>query len=429
MEALTGIIPRWLAEWFKVYLVPLLKAEGRNVAGIIFKGVADTLLFIGLPLTISVGSQMVWNARYNLAPQHQEQVRKWASISSLVAYAEDVPAAVPLVLWYKEAGMREENPANCEGIMGFYTAVQTGAMPCFPPGPIPPEEVVRQLRLGARTFKAYCPEIRYTTYDPALLKRCYLYYNAGPRSRMNPDDSAYVMNGYDAAHQNMVHTDITGRATRLKALGAWPVHLAIQAQLAHQRQEVGVPRFLSGPALLLQEGLDRLWARRAESPAEEGATTEYDVSLLPRCRSRQDVECVVPPRYEGETSLQPLISPVMLRPDNSAEVTCGLLPGVELVTPKRSLVLAPLAGALTRYTDASGQLAVHIENDEWSVWLTGLRSYVRAPGTVEAGTPVGAIGGSGTTTAGVRYSVYDKVANNFVDPVGYLPAGSCPASE
>ncbi|HRU95689.1 MAG TPA: hypothetical protein P5195_10705, partial [Anaerolineae bacterium] len=71
-------------------------------------------------------------------------------------------------------------------------------------------------------------------------------------------------------------------------------------------------------------------------------------------------------------------------------------------------------------------LAVLIENDEWSVWLLGLRSYIAAPGPVTAGTIVGAVSGAKSDWPAVHYAVYDKRQAAFVDPVGFLPVGACP---
>ncbi|MGC9395552.1 MAG: hypothetical protein ACP5J4_11925, partial [Anaerolineae bacterium] len=258
MEWITGLLPGWLVEWFRIYIAPFLKVQIRVMARAMLSGITDTLLFISLPLVISFGSQAVWSSRYQLTMTQQTQLERWGSVAQLIAYMEDVPPVVPLVLWYKENGMREENPNNCEGIMGLYSAVTSGALPCFPPGPISASEVARQLRMGTHVFKNYCPDISYTTTDPKLIQKCYLYYNAGPRSRTAPDNSAYVMNGYDAAHQNMILTDIQGRQHRLTALGAWPTHIAMQMQLA-QWHTTGMPPAVLAPAMLVQELIDKIW--------------------------------------------------------------------------------------------------------------------------------------------------------------------------
>jgi hypothetical protein len=422
MEALGHLIPEWLLEWLKVYFVPFIKVEGRKLLLTMFKGVADVLLFIGLPLSISIGSQAVWNTRYNLAPTQQEQVARWAGVANLIAYIEDVPPVVPLVLWYKEGGMRAENPLNCEGIMGLYTAVNTGALPCFPPGTVSPEDVAYQLQLGARTFKSYCPEISYTTTAPAILQRCYLYYNAGPHTRTDPDRSAYVMNEYDTAHSNMLHTDIQGRSYRLKALGAWPVHLAMQTQIAQSQETATMPPFLLAPALLAQEKLDEWWASKIEDPLP---STDSETSLT-TCGAIKEAECLVTAHTSGDSLLRPALSPLMEPLVAIEEVTCSIIPSMALSSQKSSLVLAPASGSLTRYTDEDGHLAIQIENEEWSIWLMGLRSYVTTPGSVEAGQPVGAIGGVDSQTPAVHYAIYDKKNAGFVDPVAFLPTGACP---
>ncbi len=421
MEAwLSQYLPSWLLEWIKVYVVPFIKVQGRNFLLALSKGVVDTLLFLGVPLLVSLGSQAVWNGRYDLLPEQQVTVEEWAGVSSLIAYLEDVPPVVPLVLWYKEGGLRAENPANCEGIMGLYTAVNRGDVPCFPPGPISAEEVAEQLRMGTHVFKEYCPDIHYTTTDPEIIKRCYLYYNAGPRTRMDPDDSAYVMNGYDAAHQNMLHTDVSGRTTRIKALGAWPVHLAIEAQIAQMGEEDGTPPFLRAPLMLAQEGLDRLWTVRVQGEATAPAAQES----APRCRHPLMESCLVAPP-SGKDTLRPALSPILLPPAQPAQVRCTLLPGVDLVTAEDSLVIAPMEGYLHRYSDEFGHLAVRIENEAWSVWLTGLRSYIAAEGKVTAGQPIAVVAGDHP----LHYAILSQIAGGFVDPIALLPEGFCPPSQ
>ncbi len=422
MDALLAYIPVWLKEWLQVYLVPFFKIELRKWLFVAFRGVLDTLLFLGLPVALSFGAHVVWNERYQLTPAQQEQVARWASVADVIAYIEDVPPVVPLVLWYKEAGLRAENPANCEGIMGLYTAVRRGELPCFQPGPITPQEVAYQLQLGARTFKRYCPEIHYTSTDSELLKLCYLRYNAGPNARSDPNASAYVMNGYDEAHQNMVHRDIQGREYRMQSLGAWPVTLAIQAQLqlSYQRPSRWPPLVIE-PLALIQEGADRVWLVR-EKPAVD-ITAGQDVA---RCREARVESCFALPHADGDPALRPALHPLVVTSVQSSALQCGLISGVELIPATTSAVIAPMSGTLTRYTDAQGHLAIQIENAEWRVWLGGLRSYVTVPGTVEAGQPVGVAGGAGSETPGVYYAVYDRVNGAYVDPISFLPFGTCP---
>ncbi len=422
MDALLAYLPVWLKEWLQVYLVPFLKLEVRKLLLVAFQGVLDTLLFLGLPVALSMGAHAVWQGRYQLTPAQQEQVARWASISDLIAYMEDIPPVVPLVLWYKEAGLRAENPANCEGIMGLYTAVRRGELPCFPPGPITPQEIAYQLQLGARTFKSYCPDIHYTTTDSELLKLCYLRYNAGPNAGGDPNASAYVMNGYDEAHQNMIHRDIQGREYRMQSLGAWPVTLAIQAQLqlSYQRP-YELPGFIIEPVALVQEGADRVWVVQ-EKPA---VTLAAEPTFAP-CREARVESCFAAPHTDGDPSLRPALNPLVVTMAKSSEPRCGLIAGVELMPYKTSVVVAPMSGTLTRYTDAQGHLAVQIENAEWRVWLGGLRSYVTAPGEVDAGQAIGVVGGAESNTPAVYYAVYDRVSGQYVDPLHFVPRGTCP---
>ena len=428
MEWLTQLLPGWLLEWLQIYVAPFFKLQMRALLRALMWGVTETIVFIGLPITLSIGSQAVWNARYQLSMAQQEQVEAWASISRLIAYIEDVPPVVPLVLWFKEGGVSAENPNNCEGIMGLHTAVTTGALPCFPAGPVTPREIAYQLQLGTRTFKEYCPEITYTTTDPTVIKRCYLRYNAGPASQSDPNQSAYVMNGYDAKHQNMILTDVRGQQYRMTALGAWPAHIAIQTQLA-QRQQPAAPAALLAPAMLIQEFLDKVWVLREDMPAPTADVVLDPEAEAQMCRVPEVRDCFIEPHTQGDAALRPAESPLLIAPVESGELACGLLPGVDLIPPKPSVALAPMLGDLTRYADGMGHLAVQIENEEWTVWVTGLRSYIAAQGKIEVGHPIGAIGGAESRTPSVHYAIYDKINAGFVDPLSFVPADMCPPAD
>lgn len=426
MEFLASLVPNWLIEWLRIYALPFFKLQFRVILRALFLGVTDTILFISLPITITIGSQNVWNARYHLTTTQQAQIEHWANTAQMIAYVEDVPPVVPLVLWYKEGGLQALNPDNCEGIMGLYTAVSSGEIPCFSPGEIDAREIIEQLHLGARTFKEHCPEISYTTVNPNVIKRCYLAYNAGPNSRTPPNSSAYVMNGYDDQHQNMIHTDIQGRQYKLTALGAWPTHISMQAQLA-QSGKASAPMFILAPAMLAQELIDKVWTSQADRKRPS------DVVLTPNatptmCRASKVFECFITPYTSGDANLHPRLSPLQIGPLQSSALTCGLLPGLDLTPPKQSVVLAPMPGYLTRYTDSKGHLAVQIENAEWTVWITGMRSYTAPEGDLEAGKTIGVIGGADSQTPAIHYTVYDKTNDGFVDGLSFVPATACPAS-
>lgn len=422
MEALLGLLPPWLKQWIQIYLVPLLKLQARRLLIVTLRGGIETLLFLTIPAAFLIGSHAVWSNRYALTVAQQEQVTQWASVSATVARLEDVPPVVPLVLWYKERGLQASNPNNCEGIMGLHTAVTSGRAPCFRPGPITAREIVRQLRLGARIFKEHCPEVHYETTDPELLKRCYLYYNAGRGTRLTPDSSGYVMNGYDAAHQNMYHVSERGEVVRLQSLGAWPAHLTMQTQLAHTTP-VGGLSLLRAPGLVLQEFFDRL--------RTTGMTTPRAIAELasaPRCREPLVEGCFVSPHEGGTPLLRPVAGPLLSPVRRASEPVCGSLPGIELEPSAASIIVAPTSGQLVPYADQWGYLAVRIENQEWIIWLAGLRSYTVSSGLVEAGQPIGAIGGPEDPTSILHYTIFDKVNNGFVDPVAFLPVENCPLS-
>lgn len=410
-------LPPWLKEWGKVYLLPSLQTEARLLLRRLIQGLLDTFLLFTIPTAMMAGSEKLWENRYRLSPSQQETVIRWAQVSEAIAFLEDVSPVTPLVLWYKEAGLQAVNPDNCEGIMGLYSAVRSGRLPCFPPGPIDDAEVARQLRIGAAIFKEHCPEVHYTTTDPEILKRCYLYYNAGRNTRQHPDRSGYVMNGYDAAHQNMLHRTASGQVVRLQALGAWPVHLAIQAQLA-QHPTLTRPSLLLSVGRTWREGLDRIWA---------WATPPRSISPLPI----YDLPCISPAvggcfvaAHTGEwPELRPRIS-TTIPVQKVGEALCGLFPGATLETDRLTFLTAPMPGRLARYADQWGGLTVQIENDEWIVWVSGLRSIIRATGEVKTGQWLGTVGGSGKV---FHIAVYDKMRYGFVDPRPFLNQPTCPA--
>ncbi|MCX8067766.1 MAG: LysM peptidoglycan-binding domain-containing protein [Anaerolineae bacterium] len=420
MNSWAAWIPPWLQEWARQYLVPFLQIQLRHLLWVFLQGVLETFLLFALPTAAVVGSQKVWEGRYRLTPAQQETVARWAQVADAIARLEDVPSVTPLVLWYKENGLRAVNPDNCEGIMGLYSAVRSGRLPCFPPGPIDDAEVARQLRLGARIFKEHCPEVRYSTTDPETLKRCYLYYNAGRNTRLDPDQSGYVMNGYDAAHQNMPHRTASGRVVRLQALGAWPVHLAIQAQL-NRNPSPDLPSPFLPVVRLLQEGWDRLWAWAAP-PAWVHPRPAANSSCFPR----RVGECFVSPHERGQDDLAPV-----LRPDAPVrwvgELACGPFPGAAMATERAALLPAPMPGRLARYTDQWGDLTLQIDNDEWTLWVSGLRSAVNERAEVRAGEPLGTIGGGRERPFYV--ALYDKVAGGYVDPRPFLAQRPCPETD
>lgn len=420
MELWPTWLPPWLKEWSKVYLLPFLRTGARLLLWRLIQGLLDTFLLFTIPAATVVGSEKLWEGRYRLTPAQQETVARWAEVSDAVAHLEDVPPVTPLVLWYKEGGLQAINPDNCEGIMGLHSAVRSGRLPCFRPGPIDEEEVARQLRIGAAIFKEHCPEVHYTTTDPELLKRCYLYYNAGRNTRQNPDRSGYVMNGYDAAHQNMLHRTAGGQVVRLQALGAWPVHLAIQAQLAHLRATpMGQPRsplFLSA-ARTWWEGRDRVWAWAAP-PGPVFPSLPRRPCLTPRVG-----DCFVSPHDGGRPELRPQILAVA-SVRRVGEAACDLFPGAVMEVDRLTFLTAPMPGRLARYADRWGDLTVQVENDEWIVWLSGLRAAIVTDGEIGAGQLLGTVGGSAQT---FYVAIYDKTNRGFVDPRPFLAQSVCPA--
>ena len=243
----TIFVPEWLIYWIRNTLLPALGLQPLQMVFSLLKGIFDTLLLVLLGFGFITGGNLYMESQYDLPRSIQVTALKWAPYADYIARQTDIPREVPLVIWFKENSMKAVNPDLCTGIMGAYDLVRSGQYPCFTPGPISDLEVSRQLAIGAVEFKKRCPDVTYWTQDPDLIKRCYFAYNAGvgAASRLDPNQSAYVMNNYSEAYQNMTYSDVELGTVQVTALGAWPAHLAIQSLVISSWDEEGAPVQLS----------------------------------------------------------------------------------------------------------------------------------------------------------------------------------------
>ncbi|MCA9973691.1 MAG: M23 family metallopeptidase [Anaerolineales bacterium] len=364
------------------------------------------------------------SGQYALPGTTQATVLQWAPIADQIARQVDIPREVPLVLWFKESSMLAENPDSCTGIMGTYDLVRSGTRPCFTPGPISDFEVREQLLIGAQEFKVRCPDITYWTQDADTIKRCYLAYNAGPgvAKRVDPDNSAYVMNGFDEAHQNMVYSDIELGTVRVTALGAWPAHLAMQSLIITQLDQTERPL-----SLTLLDISTRIYDSAYQAAIDHNLIRRGDAGEMafPALRTVQQQACLGEARLLGRPSLRPSLNPVTESPILTQDVHgCSYnLPGVDISSDNSTAVLqTPMPGYLTTYTDRWYNSTIRIENDEWVVWLLHPRSYSLKEGPVKRGQAVGVMGAVGIATGPhVHYTIYDKVREQFVDPALFMP--------
>jgi len=424
----------WFQHWAQQYLVPLLKVQLKLGLVGILDGVIDVLLLLGVLTTAAVSGNAYMDRQYTLPRQAQQQVITWVAISERVAREADIPPITPLVLWYKESGLAAVNPANCEGILGLHDLIVSREHACFTPGPANPVEIVEQLRIGAREFKDRCAQIHYTTTDPDMIKHCYLTYNAGAGARTNPDRSAYVMNGYDDAHQNMVHRDVQGTMYRLRNLGAWPAHLAIESLLLNLADSpsgvrvnpLGVERAFA-PAIdtlirwrdQLADGLDwPIWLKPAAPPTAARA----GMWRVPHTSG-----CLVTPHTGGNPDLRPHLDPVAQEPVLTLDLHgCNYaLPGLDISSKKdpASPLQSPMPGQVITFTDQWQNTTIRIENVEWVVIMLHPRSYLVRRGDVLEGRWVGVMGAQGRATGPhVHFSIYDKISKGYVDPGAFIPA-------
>lgn len=418
------LLPEWLRTWIQHQLAPVLHLAPQQAAIGVMRGMFDMLLLLLLGTGLLTGGRVYMDGQYALPRTTQATALQWAPIADQIARKADIPREVPLVLWYKENSMLAVNPESCTGIMGAYDLVRSGERPCFTPGPISDWEVREQLAIGAQEFKKRCPQITYWTHDPDTIKRCYLAYNAGmgASERLDPNGSAYVMNNFDAAHQNMIYSDVELGTVRVTSLGAWPTHLALQSLIVTQMDMAERPL-----SLTLLDISTRVYDRLYVIAGDWGIFRVGGDGAMdfPLHRDEQDFYCLGEARVLGRPSLRPRLNPVTTDPVLTQDLHgCSYgLPGLDISSSTSTAILqAPMPGYVTTFTDRWYNSTIRIENDEWIVWMLHPRSYLIAEGDVAQGQPVGVMGAVGIATGPhVHYTIYDKVSETFVDPRHFLP--------
>ncbi len=418
------MLPEVIRTWWQQHIIPAIGLSPKILALGFFQGLSDSLFVVLLGLGIFSSGYFYMTGQYDLPENIQETAVKWAPVADMIALEADIPREVPLVLWYKENSMLAENPANCTGIIGAYDLVRSGRHACFTPGPITDLEITQQLAIAAKEFKERCPDITYQTQNADLIKRCYFAYNAGisAASRLNANDSAYVMNNFDQAHQNMVYEDIELGRKVSKQLGAWPAHLAFQSLIVGQWDIERPPISFNLLAFSLQ-AYD--WGMLMLSKITNN-TLGTDIGMtLPANRDIESESCLGKAHRIGRPSLRPRLNPVTESPIMTQDIHgCSYnLPGLDISSDNNSTILqAPMPGKVTTYTDQWYNSTIRIENDEWVVWLLHPRTYFVEEGNVQRGDAVGVMGAVGYATGPhVHYTVYDKINEAFVDPTEFIP--------
>ncbi len=419
------LLPERVLSWLKYQFIPALGLEPRKLTLGVLKGTFDTLLIILLGLSFTTGGRIYMDGQYALPRTTQNVVLKWAPVANRIARRIDIPREVPLVLWFKESSMQAINPESCTGIMGVYDLVRSGEVDCFTPGPISDIEIGHQLAIGAIEYKKRCPDITYWSQNQDEIKRCYLAYNAGmgAADKLNPDDSAYVMNNFDEHHTNMVYSDIELGTVRMQSNGAWPAHLAMQSLIVSQAdrelEERPLPFALGDASTRFYDwGIHLL--NRIQKTVFENSELNF-----PTSRDGQQMACLQEPHLLGNPRLRPRLNPVTHTPLLTQDVHgCSYnLPGLDITSSNTHAVLqAPMPGNVTTFTDRWYNSTIRIENDEWIVWLLHPRSYRIKEGAVKRGESVGVMGAVGNATGPhVHYTIYDKTKEGFVDPRHFIP--------
>lgn len=419
------MLPAWLRMWLR-QLLSLLGVPGfHQIVLSTLRGGFDTILLVFLGAGFVAGGRYIMDSQFTLPRSIQGEVIKWAPISDRIARKADIPREVPLVLWYKENSMLAENPSSCTGIIGAYTLVRSGERPCFTPGPISDIEVAEQLAIAAQEFKKRCPDITYYTQNSETIKTCYFAYNAGAgaASRLNADDSAYVMNNYDDAHTDMIYSDIELGTVVVKQLGAWPTHLAVQSLILSQLD--GEERPLSFTLLDISTRAFDWLSTTITTLNQTDLGVESDMEF-PGYRDLGNETCLGEPHVIGNILLRPRLNPVTSPPvlTQDAHGCTYSLPGLDISSEEDSAAIlqAPMPGEVSTFTDRWHNSTIRIENEEWIIYMLHPRSYIVKEGKVRLGQAVGVMGAVGNATGPhVHYTVYDKVNNTFVDPKDFLP--------
>jgi len=168
----------------------------------------------------------------HISDRQRQVIRRFTETALRIAEEEDVPPAVPLTLWFKENSLSRTSPDNCEGLMGMHSYYKHSER-CFPSLYADVPTVESQLRMGTKTFKSYCPDIRFGTTEDSVIQECYLYYNSGPGTETKVDESAYVVNGYNG-NDGMWMNTAYGDRIWITSLGAYPAHVLITGIMAEQ---------------------------------------------------------------------------------------------------------------------------------------------------------------------------------------------------
>ncbi len=420
------LLPEWLRLWVRQQLLPLLGIGVKQMAFGAMAGVFDTLLLFFMGFGFLVGGRVYMDGQFALPREVQVTAVTWAPISDSIARRADIPREVPLVLWWKENALSAVNPDSCTGIIGAYDLVRSGSHACFAPGPISDVEVFTQLTIAANEYKKRCPDITYFSQDPESIKSCYFAYNAGmgAAKRLDANNSAYVMNRYDEAHQNMVYSDVELGTVVLTQMGAWPAHLAMQGLITSKADGMG-KRPLSITLLDINTRAYDWLAYEFDNLFGNTFTGDGEPITFPLQRDLTGQDCIGTAHLIGRPSLRPTLNPVSESPILTQDIHgCSYsLPGLDISSSNGSAVLqSSIPGQVTTYTDQWHNSTVRIENDEWIVWYLHPRSYLIKEGSVKRGEAVAVMGAIGNATGShVHYTIYDKINDTFVDPRNFVP--------
>lgn len=419
------LLPEWFRLWVRYQLLPFLGIGVQQMTLGAMAGVFDTLLLFFIGFGFLAGGQIYMDGQFALPREAQSTAVKWAPLADRIARDVDIPREVPLVLWWKENAMLAVNPDSCTGIIGAYDLVRSGEHDCFTPGPISDTEILAQLTIAAHEYKKRCPDITYFSQDPEAIKSCYFAYNAGmgAAAALDANQSAYVMNQYDAAHQDMIYSDVELGTVVVKQLGAWPAHLAIQSVLTSQIDVEKRPL-----AITLLDISTRAfdWAAYTVNGIFGGTFAGDGTALaFPADRDLTGETCLGTAHLIGRPSLRPTINPVSEAPILTQDVHgCSYgLPGLDISSSNYKAILqAAMPGEVTTFTDKWHNSTIRIENDEWIIWYLHPRSYLVKEGSVKRGQAVAVMGAVGNATGShVHYTIYDKVNKTFVDVRDFIP--------
>lgn len=177
--------------------------DGENVVGADRAGEASSVSQSNCPDDVL---QVIRNNRQIL-----NRISENSIVYKRVAEQQNIPWEVLASIHYREHSNNPTNPSNGQGpyqLESLHGAIVANGGSTMVAGRRITLNDIQQF-ISATEVTAFVLEKVYlrssltSTPSDETVKKAFLYYNAGPASSMQPDDSSYVMNNFDQEHYHM----------------------------------------------------------------------------------------------------------------------------------------------------------------------------------------------------------------------------------